>query len=295
MYHCMGLIVVVANALAQGATVVTMMRFGFEPFLQAMQDHRVTATVVAPPIARASPATRRRRLRPVGAALGRLRRGAARRRDRGELRARLRCLFGQGYGMSEATAAIAVVLNAEPERIVRGSVGELLPGIEARMVDPETGADLGADAEGELLSAARSSCAATGAARRDGRDHRRRRVAPHRRPRRRHAEGLVRITDRLKELIKVKGLQVAPAELEGVLCSHPAVADAAVVGVPDEAAGERPEGVRRGARRGEARRGDDLGRRARRAAQADLCAVEVVDEIPKLPSGKILRRVLRDA
>jgi len=51
MYHCMGLIVVVANALAQGATVVTMMRFAFEPFLQAMQDHRVTATVIAPPIA----------------------------------------------------------------------------------------------------------------------------------------------------------------------------------------------------------------------------------------------------
>ena len=88
MYHCMGLIVVVANALAQGATVVTMMRFGFEPFLQAMQDHRVTATVIAPPIALGSRRpSRRRRLRPVRAALGRLRRGPPRRPDRGDLRA----------------------------------------------------------------------------------------------------------------------------------------------------------------------------------------------------------------
>jgi len=104
---------------------------------------------------------------------------------------------------------------------------------------------------------------------------------------------VVRITDRLKELIKVKGFQVAPAELEGVLCAHPAVADAAVVGIADDDAGEVPKAfvVSRGA----AAPDEVMAWVAERVApHKRLCAVEVVDEIPKLPSGKILRRVLRD-
>jgi len=295
MYHCMGLIVVVANALAQGATVVTMMRFAFEPFLQAMQDHRVTATVIAPPIALglarhpAVDAYDLSALRWVGCGAAPLdavtEETCARRLD---------CLVGQGYGMSEATAAIAVVPTPEPERIVRGSVGELLPGTDARIVDPDTGADLGAGAEGELLvrgpqlmrgyRGRPEATAATIDA--DGWLHTGDLATV-------EAGGVVRITDRLKELIKVKGFQVAPAELEGLLCSHPAVADAAVVGVPDEAAGERPKAfvVTRGA----AMPDEVMTWMAERVApHKRLCAVEVVDEIPKLPSGKILRRVLRD-
>ena len=295
MYHCMGLIVVVANALAQGATVVTMTRFAFEPFLQAMQDHRVTATVIAPPIALglarhpAVDAYDLSALRWVGCGAAPLdavtEETCARRLD---------CLVGQGYGMSEATAAIAVVPTPEPERIVRGSVGELLPGTDARIVDPDTGADLGAGAEGELLvrgpqlmrgyRGRPEATAATIDA--DGWLHTGDLATV-------EAGGVVRITDRLKELIKVKGFQVAPAELEGLLCSHPAVADAAVIGVPDEAAGERPKAfvVTRGA----AMPDEVMAWMADRVApHKRLCAVEVVDEIPKLPSGKILRRVLRD-
>ena len=207
---------------------------------------------------------------------------------------RLDCLVGQGYGMSEATAAIAVVPTPEPERIVRGSVGELLPGTDARIVDPDTGADLGAGAEGELLVRGpqlmrgyRGRPEATAATiDTDGWLHTGDLATV-------EAEGVVRITDRLKELIKVKGFQVAPAELEGLLCTHPSVADAAVVGVPDEAAGERPKAfvVARGA----AMPDEVMTWVAERVApHKRLCAVEVVDEIPKLPSGKILRRVLRD-
>jgi acyl-CoA synthetase (AMP-forming)/AMP-acid ligase II len=295
MYHCMGLIVVVANALAQGATVVTMTRFAFEPFLQAMQDHRVTATVIAPPIALglahhpAVDAYDLSALRWVGCGAAPLdavtEETCARRLD---------CLVGQGYGMSEATAAIAVVPTPEPERIVRGSVGELLPGTEARIADPATGVDLGAGAEGELLirgpqlmrgyRGRPEATAATIDA--EGWLHTGDLATV-------DAGGVVRITDRLKELIKVKGFQVAPAELEGLLCSHPAVADAAVIGVPDEAAGERPKAfvVTRGA----AMPDEVMAWMADRVApHKRLCAVEVVDEIPKLPSGKILRRVLRD-
>ena len=104
---------------------------------------------------------------------------------------------------------------------------------------------------------------------------------------------MVRITDRLKELIKVKGFQVAPAELEGLLCTHPAVADAAVIGVPDDAAGELPKAFV--VARGDATPDEVMAWVAERVApHKRLCAIEVVDEIPKLPSGKILRRVLRD-
>jgi acyl-CoA synthetase (AMP-forming)/AMP-acid ligase II len=295
MYHCMGLIVVVASALAQGATVVTMARFAFEPFLQAMQDHRVTSTVIAPPIALglarhpAVDAYDLSALRWVGC-------GAAPLDARTEetCARRLDCLFGQGYGMSEATATIAVVPTQHPERIVRGTVGELVPGTTARIVDPDTGTDLGAGAEGELLvrgpqlmrgyRGRPEATAETIDA--DGWLHTGDLAAV-------SAEGVVRITDRLKELIKVKGFQVAPAELEGLLCTHPAVADAAVVGVPDDAAGEVPKAFV--VTRGDTAPNEVMAWLAERVApHKRVRAVEVVDEIPKLPSGKILRRVLRD-
>jgi acyl-CoA synthetase (AMP-forming)/AMP-acid ligase II len=107
------------------------------------------------------------------------------------------------------------------------------------------------------------------------------------------ANGMVRITDRLKELIKVKGFQVAPAELEGLLCDHPSVADAAVVGIPDEATGEAPKAFV--VARGDLDAGALMAWVAERVApHKRVRAVEVVEVIPKLPSGKILRRLLRD-
>jgi acyl-CoA synthetase (AMP-forming)/AMP-acid ligase II len=295
MYHCMGLIVVVANALAQGATVVTMARFAFEPFLQAMADHRVTASVVAPPVAHGlarHPAVDDYDL----SALRWMGCGAAPLDAQTEeaCAQRLGCLFGQGYGMSEATATIAVIDTAEPERIVRGTVGSLVPGTEARVVDPDTGADLGPDAEGELLARGpqlmrgyRGRPDAT-AETIDGEGwlHTGDLATV-------DADGVVRITDRLKELIKVKGFQVAPAELEGLLCGHPAVADAAVVGIPDDTAGEVPKAFV--VARGELAPDAVMAWVAERVApHKRVRAIEVVDEIPKLPSGKILRRVLRE-
>jgi acyl-CoA synthetase (AMP-forming)/AMP-acid ligase II len=295
MYHCMGLICVVAHALCQGATVVTMARFELEPFLQAMQDHRVTASIVAPPVALAlarHPIVDRFDL----SALRWLGCGAAPLDARSEQACaeRLGCRFGQGYGMSEATSAIAVLTVDDPDMSPVGTVGPLLPGMQARVVDPETGADLGAGVEGELLVSGpqlmrgyRGRPDATAAT-----------IDAHGWL---HtgdigsvgADGVVRITDRVKELIKVKGFQVAPAELEGLLCEHPSVTDAAVVGVPDDLAGEVPKAfvVARG----------ELDADALMAWVAELVAphkriraVEVVDQIPKLPSGKILRRMLRD-
>ena len=97
--------------------------------------------------------------------------------------------------------------------------------------------------------------------------------------------------DRVKELIKYKGLQVAPAELEAVLVSHPAIADAAVVRLPDEAAGEVPKAfVVATAQLSAAEVMDYVGERV--APHKKVRAVEFIDQIPKSLSGKILRRLL---
>jgi acyl-CoA synthetase (AMP-forming)/AMP-acid ligase II len=108
-------------------------------------------------------------------------------------------------------------------------------------------------------------------------------------------EGWVHLTDRAKEMIKVKGFQVAPAELEAVLHGHPAVLDCAVFGVPDEAAGEVPVA----AVQLDPEHPVDLDELRHLVADTlatykQLHRVVVVDAIPRLPSGKVLRRVLRD-
>ena len=104
-------------------------------------------------------------------------------------------------------------------------------------------------------------------------------------------EGQLFIVDRLKELIKVSAFQVAPAELEAVLATHPAVADAAVVGRPDAATGEVP--VASVVARGPLDADDLMAWVAERVAPYKrIRAVRFVEAIPRTPAGKILRRVL---
>jgi acyl-coenzyme A synthetase/AMP-(fatty) acid ligase len=106
-------------------------------------------------------------------------------------------------------------------------------------------------------------------------------------------EGNFFIVDRVKELIKYKGLQIAPAELEALLVSHPAVADAAVIPVPDDEAGQVPKGFV--VLKGEATADEIMAFVAERVAPfKKLRYLDVVDQIPKSPSGKILRRLLVD-
>jgi len=109
------------------------------------------------------------------------------------------------------------------------------------------------------------------------------------------ANGNVIVGDRLKEFIKVKGFQVAPAEVEGALLEHELVLDACVIAVPDERSGERPKAfvVRK---EGSGLSADDLtAELSRRLAEYKLPReIQFVESIPKSPAGKILRRLLRD-
>jgi acyl-CoA synthetase (AMP-forming)/AMP-acid ligase II len=107
--------------------------------------------------------------------------------------------------------------------------------------------------------------------------------------------GELRIVDRMKELIKYKGYQVAPAELEALLLTHPAIADAAVIPLPDEEAGEVPKAFVVAVADAMLTPDDVMQFVAARVAPyKKVRAVEIIDEIPKSPAGKILRRVLME-
>ncbi|MFC6639704.1 AMP-binding enzyme [Sulfitobacter sediminilitoris] len=110
------------------------------------------------------------------------------------------------------------------------------------------------------------------------------------------SDGYLFITDRLKELIKYKGFQVAPAELEAELVTHPSIADAAVIGIPDDEAGELPKAFIVATQGQAAPSLEDIQDylKDRLAHYKQVRLLEVVDEIPKSASGKILRRMLRD-
>ena len=108
-------------------------------------------------------------------------------------------------------------------------------------------------------------------------------------------EGWVHLTDRCKEMIKVKGFQVAPAEIEAVLHGHPSVVDCAVFGIPDDAAGERPVAAVQ-LDPGRPVEADELKELVTTslASYKQLQEVVIVEAVPRLPSGKVLRRTLRD-
>jgi acyl-CoA synthetase (AMP-forming)/AMP-acid ligase II len=294
-FHALGFVILMNHTLSAGATVVSLPRFELEGFLQAIQDHRATGTVVVPPIALAlarHPAVERydlSSLRFVGCGAAPL--GPESQRACAE---RLGCAVEQGYGMTETSAAIAISSMVETERNAPGQVGILLPGTEARVIEPESGEDLGPGATGEII--VRGPQLMTGYLGRpdataatidpDGWLH----TGDIGRV---DEQGRLFITDRLKELIKYKGYQVAPAELEALLAGHPQISAAAVIGAPDEEAGELPTAF--------VVADDDLDASAlmewvaaRVAPHKRIRRVERVDEIPCSPSGKILRRELRE-
>jgi acyl-CoA synthetase (AMP-forming)/AMP-acid ligase II len=294
--HIMGFQVTLAVPLTAGATVVTMPRFDPGRFLELIERHRVTVLVGAPPMLRVLTA----HPRAAGTDLSSLELvvcgGAALSAAAQEaLAARLpQATVGQAWGLTETTVGLSM-----PDRTagsVPGTVGRVMPNTELRVVDPATGRDLGPGEPGELLGRGpqvmagyRNRPEATAAM-----------LGPDGWLRTGDlglvdAGGNVVIVDRLKELIKVRGHQVAPAELEALLATHPAVADAAVLGREDPDDGEVPVAVvvpRPGA---DPDPGELLAWVAERVAPPKrLRAVRFAEAIPRTPSGKLLRRSLRD-
>jgi acyl-CoA synthetase (AMP-forming)/AMP-acid ligase II len=277
------------HALRHGARVVSLPRFDLDAFLRMIQEHRVTTTFVPPPVALAI-AEDRAAGRYDLSSLRTVLIGAAPLPAEAEraVAARLGCVVGQGLGMTEAEP-----LALPGETVVRGSVGHLVPGTEAVVVDPATGGRLPEGEAGELwvrgpqlMTGYLGDGGATAATiDPDGWLHTGDLVAVD--------GGRLFVVDRLKELIKCNGLQVAPAELEAELASHPAVADAAVVPRPHPTAGQVP--VAYVALRRPVEPGAVAAWLAERVApHKRLWDVVTVDRVPRSPTGKILRRLLTD-
>jgi acyl-CoA synthetase (AMP-forming)/AMP-acid ligase II len=291
-FHIMGFVVSLAVPLASGSTVVTMPRFDPEHFFALIQRHRVTVLAVPPPVIAllaSHPMAKEYDLSSLelivsgGAPLGAgLQRAVAARYPHAAV--------GQAWGMTETTVGATM-----PDRelgTVPGSVGRVMPNTGLRVVDSDTGGDLGAGERGELWvrgpqvmagylgnpGATAEAIDADGWLKTgdlgyvDG-------------------EGNVFVVDRLKELIKVSAYGVAPAELEAVLLTHPNVADAAVVGRPDEERGEVP--VAAVVPRGDLDADGLMDWVAEKVApHKKIGDVRFADAIPKTPSGKLLRRML---
>jgi acyl-CoA synthetase (AMP-forming)/AMP-acid ligase II len=291
-FHIYGMVVIMNLCLYKGATVVTLPRFDLEQCLGILQAQKVTYAYIVPPIALAlakHPLVDKFDL----SALRTVFSGAA---PLGEDVARL-CAqrLGtqvlQGYGLTE-TSPVTHAARPGGARFTGSGVGPPVPNTEVKIVDLATGEALGPGNEGEICI--RGPQVMKGYLGR-----------PEATADMIDGEGWLHsgdigyadeenrffVVDRLKELIKYKGLQIAPAELEAVLLTHPSVADAAVIPLPDDGAGQIPKAfvVLKGA----ATEAEIMAFVAERVAPyKKLRRFEFTDQIPKSASGKILRRVL---
>ncbi|MGC0316381.1 AMP-binding protein [Kitasatospora acidiphila] len=296
-FHIYGLTMLMHRPLRAGGTVIVLPRFDLEQFLTAIQQYQVEGLLVAPPVVLAlakHPLVDRYDLSSLRYVLS-----AAAPLD-AELAAvaaaRLKLpAIQQGYGMTELSPASHVDLLDDPNR-APGGVGKLIAGTELRVISTDgLETDAGFGVSGEILirgpqvmkgylGRPTDTSAMIDA---DGwlhtgdigyQDE----------------NGYLHVIDRVKELIKYKGYQVAPAELEALLLTHPQIVDAAVVGVTDVEGTERPKAfVVRAA-------GSSLTEAEVIAYVADRVApykkvrfVDFLSAVPKSASGKILRRELR--
>ena len=292
-FHIYGLLVIMNWALSNGARIVVMSRFELETFLGALQDYGVTYLHLVPPILLAlakHPVVDQYDLSSLDA----INSGAA---PLGEglasaVEERLDCIVGQGYGLTETSPVTHHGPNQIRGQCPHASIGPSLPNTETQIVDVDSGTVLGPGERGEVWI--RGPQVMRGYLNRpdataetldeDGWLHTGDIGYA-------DENGYFYIVDRLKELIKYKGFQVAPAELEALLLTHPQIKDVAVVRSPDPDAGEVPKAfvVADGALSAE----DVMSFVAAVVApHKKIRRVEFVDEVPKSPAGKILRRVL---
>lgn len=298
-FHIYGMQVLMGSLLAEGVTIVTLPRFDMEQVLSLIQQYKVTQFFAVPPIILGLAKTplldkydvsSLRKIFSGAAPLGaELAEQAAK---------RVGCPVVQGYGMTEISPVSHITCGYDSRP---GSSGITVANTQSRIIDPD-GRDLGPDEEGELLVKGpqvmigylNNEEATRQTIDKDGWLHTGDLA-------RIDAQGHMYIVDRVKELIKYKGFQVAPAELEALIITHPGVADVAVVGMPDENAGELPKAFIT-LKPADTNNAESVPSAQdirdfvlqRVASYKQIHEVEFIDTIPKSASGKILRRFLRD-
>ncbi|KAI3820619.1 hypothetical protein L1987_08167 [Smallanthus sonchifolius] len=299
LFHIYSLNSILLCGLRAGAAILIMQKFDIVPFLELIQKYKVTIGPFVPPIVLAIAKNEEivdkydlssiRTVMSGAAPLGK------------ELEDTARAKFpnaklGQGYGMTEAGPVLAMCLAfaKEPFEIKSGACGTVVRNAEMKIVDPDTGASLPRNQRGEIcirgdqiMKGYLNDPEATKRTIVDGWLHT-------------GDIGYIDdddelfIVDRLKELIKYKGFQVAPAELEALLLTHPDISDAAVVPMVDEGAGEVPVAFVVKSNGSTVTEADvKLFVSKQVVFYKRIKRVFFVESIPKSPSGKILRKDLR--
>ncbi|XP_053375982.1 uncharacterized protein LOC123563795 [Mercenaria mercenaria] len=293
-YHIYGMVISMCGTLQDGGLLVITPGFHPEGFLKAIVNYKVTQLQIVPPILlflTHHPAVDKYDLSPISNIVC----GAAPLGEAitTEFMNKRNKIVKQDYGMTEASPMVAL----DYDSITVGSAGPLLADTEVKFIDLETGKSLGRNETGEVcvrgpqvMKGYRNNATATkemidaGGWLHTGdigymRDN----------------ECIV-IADRLKELIKFKGQQVAPAELEDLLHKHPAVQDVVVIGMPDDRAGELPRAYVVLKPEISVHAHDLMKYVEQNVSDYKRLrgGIEFVKEIPKSPSGKSLRRVFKD-
>ncbi|KAB2081693.1 hypothetical protein ES319_A05G148600v1 [Gossypium barbadense] len=299
MFHIYALNSIMLCGLRVGAAILIMQKFEIGLALELIQKYKVTIAPIVPPImftiAKSSETDKYdlssvRMVKSGGAPLGKELEDAVRAKFPG-------AKLGQGYGMTEAGPVLAMCLGfaKEPFEIKSGACGTVVRNAEMKIVDPDTGSSLPRNQAGEIIIRGDQIMkgylndpeATARTIEKDGWLHT-------------GDIGYIDdddelfIVDRLKELIKYKGFQVAPAELEAMLIAHPDIIDAAVVGMKDEAVGEVP--VAFVVKSGKSEISEDEIKQyisKQVVYYKRISRVFFIEAIPKAPSGKILRKELR--
>ncbi len=291
-FHIYGMTCMMNQGIHARATVVTMPKFDLSEFLRIISEYRVDRVYVAPPIAVAlakHPMVEEYDIDCVDIVFSG---AAALDADLGHaMGERLNCTVLQGYGMTELSPVSHCMPDDRPDMDL-GSIGVAVPNVECKLVDPETGEEgtrgelwvKGPNVMREYLNNAEATSSTLDE---DGFLHTGDVATV-------TDEGIFHIVDRVKELIKYKGYQVPPAELEALLLTNDSIADAAVIGVKDSDGEEIPKAFVVKQEGADISEDDVMSFVAERIApHKKVRVVEFIDQIPKSGAGKILRKDLR--
>ncbi|XP_072930565.1 uncharacterized protein [Epargyreus clarus] len=294
-FHIFGFNALMLNLMTFGVKLVTMASFKPELFLQSIVKHKVQHLYVVPPMVvflGKHPAVKPEHLASIEGIVS----GAAPLSETDAaavLKKNEKIIFRQGYGLTETNGGVSVGYKDDTNH---AAVGHIFPDSEVKIADLVTQEALPAGQEGEiwyrgpnLMKGYYKDEKSTKEVMTDDGWYKTGDIGKF------DDKNYLYVTDRLKELIKVKGFQVPPAELETIIRTHPKILDCAVLGIPDPVTGEAPKAFLV-PQAGQTLSPEEIMEyvNSKVVGFKNIKSVQFVDSIPKNPAGKILRKDLKE-